>query len=87
MQLASSLARELGIQNRYDPKENIKGGIKHIINLLKRYKKYPDQIELALAAYNAGPSVVDRYKDIPPIKETEDFVKKVMRYYYLFKNG
>ena len=54
MQLASSLARELGIQNRYDPKENIKGGIKHIINLLKRYKKYPDQIELSLAAYNAG---------------------------------
>ncbi|MFC1724141.1 lytic transglycosylase domain-containing protein [candidate division KSB1 bacterium] len=54
MQLASSLAKELGIKNRYDPKENIKGGIKHIIYLLKRYKKYPDQIELSLAAYNAG---------------------------------
>ena len=54
MQLASSLAKELGVRNRFDPKENIKGGIKHIINLLQKFEDHPDQLELTLASYNAG---------------------------------
>ncbi|MEK5079416.1 lytic transglycosylase domain-containing protein [Solibacillus sp. FSL W7-1436] len=77
MQLMPATARYLGVSDRFDPAQNIMGGAKYIRQMLDQFD---NNVETALAAYNAGPGNVKKYGGIPPFQETQNYVKKIMNY-------
>ncbi|WP_039938492.1 lytic transglycosylase domain-containing protein [Leptospira terpstrae] len=82
MQLMPETAESLGVTDPFDPEDNIGGGVKFLKGLMKEFK----DPEKAIAAYNAGPGAVKRYKGIPPYEETQKYVNKVKRYYKDFSS-
>ena len=78
MQLMPGTAQDLAVSDRTDPGQNVRGGTTYLRQLLERYRESPDSLLLALAAYNAGPGHVDRYRGLPPFNETRLFVRRVL---------
>lgn len=84
MQLMPDTARTLGVEDSFDIHQNLQGGLAYFQQLQQRYGGDPVR---ALAAYNAGPSAVDRYEGIPPFPETERYVDRVLDYWSQYRNA
>lgn len=82
MQLMPDTARLNNVSDAYDPNANVEGGVRHLRMLLERYQ---GDLELSLAAYNAGAGAVEKHGGIPPYNETREYVRKVLRFYDAFR--
>ncbi len=78
MQLMPSTANDMNVRNPFNPEENIEGGVRYLKYLLD---KFNGDLSLALAAYNAGPKTVEKFGGVPPIPETQQYVKRVLAIY------
>ncbi len=78
MQLMPDTARALGVRDRFNPEQNLRGGARYLRQMMERF---PESISLALAAYNAGPATVSRFGGIPPFPETKRYIKDVLSYF------
>ena len=78
MQLMPKTAEHLGVEDALEPEQNVEGGTRYLRAMLDRYR----DVGHALAAYNAGPKAVDRYRGIPPYRETQAYVLRVLDYYH-----
>jgi soluble lytic murein transglycosylase-like protein len=78
MQLMPYTAQKLGVRNSFDPDENIRGGVQYLSGLLKRFN---NNLDHAIAGYNAGPLNVEKYRGVPPFAETQSYLKRVLTHY------
>jgi soluble lytic murein transglycosylase-like protein len=78
MQLMPGTAKKLGVDPK-DPQQNAEGGAQYLRELLALYENRPDQVLLALAAYNAGPGAVEKYHGVPPYAETRQYILRVLK--------
>jgi soluble lytic murein transglycosylase-like protein len=83
MQLMPGTAREVGVRDVFDPRQNIMGGARYLRKLVDRF----NSTRLAVAAYNAGPGAVDRHGGVPPFAETRAYVRTVMARYQKSRLG
>ena len=83
MQLMPETSSNLAVSNPFDPKANILGGTKYLSRLIERFR---GNLVLALAAYNAGPGKVERYKGIPPYPETRRYVRNVLKQWQKYRS-
>ena len=86
MQLMPGTAKILGADPS-DPAQNVDAGTRYLRELLARYEKDDDQVARAIAAYNAGPGAVDKYHGVPPYRETQDYVRRVLKTYGKLKDN
>ena len=82
MQIMPENFKLLGLKDPFDPSQNIHAGARYFKQMYDRFGK----LALSLAAYNAGPKAVERFKTVPPYEETEEYVKRVLKFYYNYKN-
>ena len=82
MQLMKQTAQHYDVRDRFNPQQNIYAGVEHLSDLMTRYN---NQIPLVLAAYNAGPTAVERYRGVPPYPETKRYITKVLGYHDKYK--
>ena len=83
MQLMPATAEALGVEDSFNPEQNIDGGVRYFKQLVNQFD---GDLRLALAAYNAGSRNVRLYQGIPPFKATHFYIKKVFKYYQIYKN-
>jgi soluble lytic murein transglycosylase-like protein len=84
MQLMPKTARSMGVSDPFDVRQNILGGARYLRILANRFK---GDLVLTVAAYNAGENAVEKYNGIPPYKETQRYVRRVLKHYYAYRSG
>jgi soluble lytic murein transglycosylase-like protein len=84
MQLMPATAAAVGVRNSYDPAQNVAGGTRYLKGLLDRFN---GDVRLAVAAYNAGPGAVEKYGDVPPYAETQNYVQNVLGSYAKYRSA
>ena len=84
MQLMPDTARFHNVGDAFNPVDNVEGGVRHLKMLMERYQ---GNLELSLAAYNAGSSAVEKHGGIPPFAETREYVRRVLRFYDSYRGG
>lgn len=84
MQLMPGTASDMEVDDPFNPENNIFGGTRYLSKMMERFN---NNVRFALAAYNAGPDKVEEYSGVPPFKETETFIKRVMKYFDQYKSG